>query len=129
MIARTWPLIATLGASLLVGCLSNHESKRPLRPRYRLSVKRSLRNAIDDRGDQVLRLVRQRSSRNGDILIYQTRWSGVEDITQVLLPLIQARHGPEARILPHGESGKIIVRIPPDHREPGGVQAPPTPPR
>jgi hypothetical protein len=56
-------------------------------------------------------------------LIYPVRWGRAEDLAQTLEPILQARYGTEARVVPHIESNRLFIYIPSGRPDPTGTRA------
>jgi len=60
-------------------------------------------------------------------LVYPVAWGRADELAATLEPIIQARYGPEARVVAHSPSNRLFIHIPAGRPDPSGSRATSTP--
>jgi hypothetical protein len=68
------------------------------------------------------------SSGSHSMIVYTVRWGRAEELAQTLEPILKARYGEEARVVPHAPSNKLFLYIPSQRPEDARRARPPAAP-
>ena len=113
---RVWKpcvgLVCGLSLALLAGCAAE-TAKRPSREAPRREPRSSQTPQPPVSDTHPLQL--------NDYLIYPVKWQRAEDVAATLEPLLQARYGPEAQVIVHQPTNKLLIYTPRRARE-GRIQ-------
>jgi hypothetical protein len=60
-------------------------------------------------------------------LVYSVAWGRADELAAALEPVLQARYGPEARVVAHSPSNQLFIHIPSGRPDPTAARAASTP--
>ena len=96
--------IVALAAGLCLGLPAGCAARREKKPPEVSAPAASSRSTVE-----------QPPTFTRNYMVYSVHHGRAADLAATLEPVLQARYGPEARVVPHIPSNKLFIYLPPDN--------------